>query len=114
MEHLLHQGPAEFLLLFLRLEHAFQGRLQVVGHLVDDVVAANLHAELFGQRSGAFVGNHRETDDDGVGGVGQVDVGLADAAHRGLQDLDLHLGVLELLTAPCEWPRSNRARRRGG
>ena len=28
--------------------------------------------------------------------MGQVDVGLGDAAHRGLQNLDLHLGVLEL------------------
>ena len=49
MEYLLHQRPAQLLLLLLRLEHSFQGRLQIVGHLVDDVVAADLHAELFGQ-----------------------------------------------------------------
>ena len=77
MEHLLHQGAAEFLFLLLGLEHAFQGRLQVVGHLVDDVVAADLHAQLVGQRAGPFVGHHREADDHRVGGVGQVDVGLA-------------------------------------
>ena len=51
---------------------------------------------MLGQRAGLFVRHHVEADDDRVRGVGQVDVGLGDAADRGLQHLDLHLGVLEL------------------
>ena len=76
----LHQRPAELDFALFRLEHAFQGRLQVVGDLVDDVVAADLHALLLGQRAGLFVGHDVEADDDRVRGVGQVHVGLGDAA----------------------------------
>ena len=87
--------PSSFSLL-LGLEHAFQGRLQVVGDLVDDVVAADLHAQLLGQGARAFVGHDGKADDHRVGGVGQVDVGLADSADGRLQDLDLHFGMLQL------------------
>ena len=55
-----------------RLEHAFEGGLQIVGDLVDDVVAANLHAAGLGQRAGFFVRHDVEADDDRVRGVGQV------------------------------------------
>ncbi len=92
----LHQGAAQFLFAFFRPEHPFQGGAEVLGHLVDDVVAADLHAAALGQDAGGLVGDHVEADDHGVGGVGQVDVGLGDAAHGGLEDLDLHLGVLQL------------------
>ncbi len=47
----LHECPAEFDFAFLWFEHAFQGRFQILGDLVDDLVAANLHALLFGQRA---------------------------------------------------------------
>ena len=78
LEGPLHQGPPQFLLPLLRREHPFQGVPEVVGDLVDDVVAADLHAAFVGQPPGPFVGHHVEADDHRVGGVGQVDVGLGD------------------------------------
>ena len=60
-----------------RLELAFEHRFDVVGELVDDVVAANFDAALVGQGAGRFVGNDVEADDHGVGGAGQRDVGHA-------------------------------------
>ena len=81
---------------FLGLEHAFQGLLQIVGHLVNDVVAANLHALALGQHAGFFVGHHVEADDDRIGSVGQMHVGFADAADRGLQHFDFDFRMLEL------------------
>ena len=51
---------------------------------------------LFGQQAGFFVGHDVEADDDGVGSVGQVHVGLADAADRGLQHFDFDFGMIEL------------------
>ena len=54
---LLHQGTTQVDFAFFRLEQTFQGRLHVFGDLVNDLVTANLHAALFGQSPGVFVGN---------------------------------------------------------
>jgi len=89
-------APGQVLLAPLGLQHAFQGGLQVVGHLINDVVAADLNAQPIGQHAGVFVGHDREADDHGVGRMGQMHVGLRDAAYRGLEDLQLHFGVLKL------------------
>ncbi len=80
VEDLLHQHAAQFGFPLLRLEHSFEGRLEVLGHLVDDVVASDLDAQLIGQHAGLFVGHDVEADDHGVRGIGQMHVGLGDAA----------------------------------
>ena len=77
LEYLLHQHAAKFDFALFRLEHAFEGQLQVVGDLVDHVVPANLHALLVGHHAGLFVGHHIEADDDRVRCIGQRNVGLA-------------------------------------
>ena len=45
----------QFDLALLRLEHPFQRCLEVVGNLVDDVVAADLDAQAVGQHAGLLV-----------------------------------------------------------
>ena len=54
LEHLLHERAAQLDLALFRLEHAFEGQLQVVGDLVDHVVAANLHAASSRPARGPF------------------------------------------------------------
>jgi hypothetical protein len=50
-----------------RLELSFEQGFDVVGQLVDDVVAADFDLPLVGQIAGRFVGNDVEADDDRVG-----------------------------------------------
>jgi len=49
-----------------------------------------------GQLAGTGIGTHVETNDHGLGRNGQVDVGLADAAHAGIDQLHPHLFGREL------------------
>ena len=77
LEGLADHRPAQVDHFFARLELAFQGRADVVGQVVDDVVLANLHALLVGQGAGPVVGHDVEADDHRVfrRGQGQPDVG---------------------------------------
>ena len=59
LERLADDRPAQVDDLLARLELAFQGRLDVVGQVVDDVVLADLDAALLGQRQGRVVGGRR-------------------------------------------------------
>ena len=79
-----------------RLVQALDRLLDVVGHLVDDVVEADVDALLLGGGLGMVVGTDVETDDDRVGDRGEVDVGLAHCADAFADDLDLDRGVLDL------------------
>ena len=63
-----------------RLVEALDGLLDVVGHLVDDVVEADVDALLLGGRASMIVGADVEADHDRVGHRREVDVGLADRA----------------------------------
>ena len=80
----------------LRLQHAFQGKLQVVHHLVYHAVQPDIDTLALGQATSSRVGNHLKSDDHRVARVGQQDVALVDAADRRVQHLDLHLRMLEL------------------
>src|SRR5689334_6860441 len=71
---------AELDLFVDRLEHALEGRLDLLDGLVDDRVVADLHALAVGQVPGATLGPHVEADDDRIGRAGQVDVVLRDGA----------------------------------
>src|SRR6185436_179988 len=82
---------AEDLLADLGGEHALGGLLEVVGDVVDDLVGADLNALLLGKLAGLAGGDDIETDDDGLGRVGQEHVALGDAAHRRVDDAGLDL-----------------------
>jgi hypothetical protein len=65
------------------------------------------HTVAFGQLARTGIGTRVEADDDRLGGNGQVDVGLADTAHAGIDQLHLDLvgGQLEqrsCASASCE------------
>src|SRR5450759_4404623 len=89
-------GLPEYDLLDGRLEHADQGRRDVLGDLVDDPVRAHVDAFGFGERGGRGAGPHAEADDDRRGGAGQHDVVLVDAAYARMDDAHLDLGMLDL------------------
>ena len=64
----------------LGLEHALHRVAQLVEALVDDRVVADLDALAVGQRARVADRAHVEAEDDRVGGGGEHDVGLGDAA----------------------------------
>ena len=80
-----------------------QHTLHSVGDVVDGVIDDAVHTHLDLGGSGLFlrhvVGADVEADDDGVGCVGQVNVGLADGADTGVDDADADLVVGDLLEA---------------
>src|SRR5829696_439903 len=96
LEELEDLSLAERLLDLLGLEHALHRRPQVLGHLVDHRVGADLDALALG--GAASVGERAdvEADDDGVGGRGEHDVGLVDAARGGADHIDDDLVLREL------------------
>src|SRR6478672_2537790 len=77
---------AEHRLLELRLEHALEGRLDLLHRLVDDRVVPDLDAFLVGHLRRLALGPDVEADDDGVGGGSQVDVGLSDRTDTAVDD----------------------------
>src|SRR4051794_31218411 len=92
-------------LLELRLEHAPEGRLDLLDRLVDDRVVADLDALLLGHLRRLALRTDVEADDDRVGGGREVHVGLGDRTDTAVDDpqadlvADVDLGerVLERL-----------------
>src|SRR3712207_2531769 len=92
-------------LLVLRLEHALEGRLDLLDRLVDDRVVPDVDALAGGELGGLALGPDVEAEDDDVVGQRQVDVALGDAADAAVDDpqrdvvahLDLHQGLFERL-----------------
>src|SRR2546423_2242297 len=84
-------GGAELHFLVLRLQHALQGRLDLLDRLVDDRVEADLDALAVGLGLGPAVGPDVEAEDDRVGGHRQVHVGLGDGADAAVHDAQVHL-----------------------
>src|SRR6478609_10808330 len=105
LEDLAHLGGAELGLLELRLQHALQGRLDLLDGLVDHRVVADLDALALGHIGVLPLGPDVEADDDGVRGHGQVDVVERDGTDTAVDDpqvdlfadVDLHQRVLERL-----------------
>src|SRR3954468_3400984 len=77
-------------------QQTLHGVAQFVDRAVDDGVRADLDALAVGQRPRAAHRAYVEAHDDRVGGRGQVDVGLGDAADTGQHDRDLHLFLGQL------------------
>ncbi len=98
-EDLADLGLAGDDLLELGGEHADHGLLDVLEHLVDDLVGADLDVFGVGQLAGLAVGAHVEADDRGVGRGGERDVVLGDAADGAVHERELHLVALELAEA---------------
>ena len=103
-EDLADLGGAELDLLELGLEHALEGRLDLLDRLVDDRVVADVHALALGQFAAPGLGPDVEADDDALSdGDGQVDVVLGDRTDAAaddpqadlLADVDLEQRVLE-------------------
>ena len=90
-EDLAHLGGAELHLLVLRLEHALEGRLDVVDRLVDDRVEAHVDALAVGQLLDALRVLDVEADDDRVVDRRQVDVVLRDGTDPAVDDAQLDL-----------------------
>ena len=83
---------AQLDLFVLRLEHALEGRLDLLDGLVDDRVVADLHALAVGQLARPALGPDVEADDDRVGrGDRQVDVVLGDRTDAAVDDPELDL-----------------------
>src|SRR3954449_5087641 len=96
---------AERDLLVLRLEHALEGRLDLLDRLVDDRVVPDVDALAVGQLRRLTLGPDVEAQDDDVVGQRQVDVALGDRADATVDDpqrdvvahLDLHQRLFERL-----------------
>src|SRR3954452_466279 len=82
---------AQARLLELRLEHALEGRLDLLDRLVDDRVVADLDALAVRQLRRLALRADVEADDDRVGRGGQVDVGLGDRTDTAVDDADAHV-----------------------
>src|SRR5437763_4634862 len=96
-EHLADLRGAQLGLLVLRLEHALEGRLDLLDGLVDNRVVPDLHGLAVGVLPDLALGPHVEPDDDRVRRAGQVDIVLGDATDTTVDDLQLELvGDLDL------------------
>ena len=95
----------------LRLEQALEGRLDVVGELVDDVVQADVDALGLGRPAGGVGDLGVEADDDRVRGGRQHDVVVGDVAGALVQDVEPDLVLVELLERVGD--RAERARHVG-
>src|SRR5690606_19803429 len=96
-EHIAHIGNAHDIFAELRLEHASQGRFHIIDQVIEDAVVAQIQAFLLNQALGCSIRPHVEAEDNGVGGHGQADVGLGNAAHTGRYNLHLYLVVTQVL-----------------
>src|SRR5215217_7498714 len=94
-EGLADLGGAELALLVLGGEQALEGLLDVLHHLVDDRVQADVDALAVGQVARGRCGPHREADDDRARHRGQADVVLGDGAGRLVEHAQPDLGDLD-------------------
>src|SRR5215211_4481313 len=88
-------GGAGLALLVLGGEQALEGLLDVLHHLVDDRVQADVDALAVGKFACRRGGPHREADDDRPGHRGQADVVLGDGPGRLVQHPQPDLGDLD-------------------
>ena len=97
---------ADDLFLLLGRQHARQRCLHLIDGVVDDVVVADIDAEALGRLAGTGIGTGVEADDDGFGGLRQVDVGFGNAADRAVDDVDLDFAgrsfCSDCTSASCE------------
>ena len=70
-----------------------QGLLNILNHLIDDVVVADFHTHPFRDPLYAQGIAHGKADDDGVGGAGQQHIGFGNIAAAGVENPHPGLGV---------------------
>ena len=97
LEDLANLSVADQGFLVGRVEQAEHQGLHVLGDLVDDAVVADVDLVALGDLAGLRVGAHVEADEQRARGLGQGDVGLADAADAAVDDLGLDLVCREPL-----------------
>ena len=97
LEGLAHLGDAGVLFHDIGRQQTHARGVDVLDGLIDDAVQADVHLLLLGLLATLARGTDVEADDDGVGGGGQGDVGLGDAAHGRVHDVDAHLGLIHLV-----------------
>ncbi len=96
VEDLQNHGHSLLDHLLFRFEATFQGSLNIVSNLVNDVVTPDFNLQLIGQRPGDFVGDDIEANDDRLRRLGQADVSQSDSTDECLQNIDSDFRVLDL------------------
>src|SRR6266480_1637381 len=91
LEYLPHVDQSEYILFFLRREHARERRLHFIDRVIDNVVVAYVHPRGLGRFARGRIGAGIEADDHGLGGERKIHVGLRDRAHRAVHNIDLGL-----------------------
>ena len=86
----------------LRRQHALHGRLDIVDHIVDDVVLPDLDLLLLGKGLGTRSRTDVEADDERVRGGGKSDVALDDGTRGCSDDVQPDLARAELLERSLE------------
>ena len=97
MEYLtdLDQTEGQFALLWC--QHAAHRRLDLVDHVVNDVVVADINTRGFSQLACRSICTHIETNDDGFGGQREVDIGFTDTTHCSMHHLHSYFGRRKFL-----------------
>ena len=95
-ENLAHFGPAHDDFVVFRFQQAFESLFYVLQQAVDDAVLAHFHAQAFRGALGADFIADIKGEDDAAGGVGQLDIGIADGPGTGVDDagFDIAFGHL--------------------
>src|SRR4051812_22541062 len=96
LEGVAYLGLADRLLRLDGGEHSDQSLLDVLRQLVDDVVRADLDAFALGERTRLRVRADVEADDHPARRRREHDVVVGDAADTLVDDVDAHLGMLDL------------------
>src|SRR6266853_2948955 len=91
LEYLAHVDQSEYVLLFLRREHARERRLDLVDGVINDVVIAYVRPRGLGRFARSRIGAGIEADDDGLGSERQIHVRLGDRTHRTVHHIDFDL-----------------------
>src|SRR5258708_23647983 len=90
-EDLTDFNQADNALLLLRSEHSGQCRFHFIHRFIDDVVVAKIQAVRGNQFSRSRIGTGVESDHDGIGGQGKIEIRFRNYAHTCLSLMDLDL-----------------------
>jgi len=112
MENFADLGIADDILLEGRLEHAHHRLADIVEGVVDDIIGADI--DIFPNRKILDLGGRPDvkTDDDGLRGGRQEDIGLGDGTGPLVQDLDFDYPWWTALRRPWRRPRGSPEHRR--
>ena len=89
LEYFAHLSKTELLLAEGGIEETRHRQLDLIRHVVDHRVLADVDALTIGHDLGVPVGPDVETNDDGVRGRGKQRIRLINGSHTGMNDQDL-------------------------